>query len=161
MPWSDAIDQPGAAQMQHARALLESRPFLTRVPDDDVRRHGSGPDEHAGSRALPLRRDARCERQLRDGLRAGRPAVHGAHEQDHGIRGSTAWWFNPRTGKATAIGTFPNTGDRTFTPPDPGEIDGSTLDGCSTTGCVAESYEPQRQRQKPTIDGIDIRRYIK
>ena len=36
MPWYDAIDQPGAAQMQHARALLESRPFLTRIPDDDV-----------------------------------------------------------------------------------------------------------------------------
>ena len=36
MPWHEAIDQPGAAQMQHARALLESRPFLTRIPDPDV-----------------------------------------------------------------------------------------------------------------------------
>ena len=33
-----------------------------------------------------------------------------------------AWWFNPRTGKATAIGEFPNTGDRAFTPPDAGEL---------------------------------------
>ena len=33
-----------------------------------------------------------------------------------------AWWFNPRTGKATAIGTFDNTGDRVFTPPDAGEM---------------------------------------
>lgn len=32
-----------------------------------------------------------------------------------------AWWFNPRTGKATAIGVFPNTGERAFMPPDPGE----------------------------------------
>ena len=33
-----------------------------------------------------------------------------------------AWWFNPRDGKATAIGTFPNTGERAFTPPDAGEL---------------------------------------
>ena len=33
-----------------------------------------------------------------------------------------AWWFNPRTGAATAIGTFPNTGERAFTPPDAGEM---------------------------------------
>ena len=36
LPWFDAINQPGDAQMQHARALLESRPYLTRIPDDDV-----------------------------------------------------------------------------------------------------------------------------
>ena len=28
-----------------------------------------------------------------------------------------AWWFNPRDGKATVIGEFPNTGEREFTPP--------------------------------------------
>ena len=33
-----------------------------------------------------------------------------------------AWWFNPRNGAATAIGKFPNTGERAFTPPDVGEM---------------------------------------
>jgi hypothetical protein len=33
----------------------------------------------------------------------------------------TAWWFNPRTGQATAAGEFPNTATREFTPPDEGE----------------------------------------
>ena len=33
-----------------------------------------------------------------------------------------AWWFNPRTGKATAIGTFANTGEHEFVPPTPGEL---------------------------------------
>jgi hypothetical protein len=33
-----------------------------------------------------------------------------------------AWWFNPRTGEATSIGEFPNTGEREFTPPDKGEL---------------------------------------
>jgi hypothetical protein len=36
MPWHEAIDQPGALQMQFARWLMESRPFLTRVPDDSI-----------------------------------------------------------------------------------------------------------------------------
>ena len=36
MPWTEAIEQPGARQMQHARHLLESRPFLTRIPDDSI-----------------------------------------------------------------------------------------------------------------------------
>ena len=36
------------------------------------------------------------------------------------ISGSTAnaWWYNPRTGVATAIGTYSTVGTRTFTPPD-------------------------------------------
>ena len=39
------------------------------------------------------------------------------------IRGRTikAWWFDPRTGKASQIGKFSNTGRREFTPPDIGE----------------------------------------
>ncbi len=36
MPWFEAIDQPGAGQMQYGRWLIESRPFLTRVPDDSI-----------------------------------------------------------------------------------------------------------------------------
>jgi hypothetical protein len=34
--WFSAIDSPGANQIRHARALLESRPFLTRVPDSTL-----------------------------------------------------------------------------------------------------------------------------
>ncbi len=36
MPWFEAIDQPGAGQMQYGRWLMESRPFLSRVPDDSI-----------------------------------------------------------------------------------------------------------------------------
>lgn len=32
-----------------------------------------------------------------------------------------AWWFNPRTGKASTLIEFPNTGERQFIPFDPGE----------------------------------------
>jgi hypothetical protein len=33
-----------------------------------------------------------------------------------------AWWFDPRTGIATFIGTFSNTNEREFTPPSKGEM---------------------------------------
>ena len=36
MPWYEAIDQPGAGQMMYGRLLMESRPFLTRVPDSSI-----------------------------------------------------------------------------------------------------------------------------
>jgi len=32
-PWQEALSFPGAGQLRHLRALMESRPFLTRVPD--------------------------------------------------------------------------------------------------------------------------------
>jgi len=48
MPWYEAIDQPGAGQMQYGRWLIESRPFLTRVPDDSILvPHHSDPDARA------------------------------------------------------------------------------------------------------------------
>jgi hypothetical protein len=31
------------------------------------------------------------------------------------------WWFDPRTGDASEIGTFPTEGERRFVPPDRGE----------------------------------------
>jgi len=39
------------------------------------------------------------------------------------ISGSQAkvWWFNPRTGSATAAGDFPTHGSRQFTPPAEGD----------------------------------------
>jgi hypothetical protein len=32
-PWYEALNLPGAGQMRHVRALIESRPFLSRIPD--------------------------------------------------------------------------------------------------------------------------------
>ena len=36
LPWYEAIKQPGASQMQYGRRLIESRPFLSRIPDDSI-----------------------------------------------------------------------------------------------------------------------------
>ncbi len=119
-PWCEAIVQPGAAQMQHARALLESHPFLTRVPAPDMLVASAfRPRSPVRAAIFP-----RGPGNLRDGVCARRQALH---REDGKISGTqmNAWWFNPRDG--TALGTFDNRGERTFTPPKPGEL----LAGCS------------------------------
>jgi len=121
LPWTDAIDQPGAAQMQHARALLESRPFLTRVPDDTVVVTGPVPTSVPGA--------GRYHFSGTRGQDGSYVMVYAPVGRPFAVRMDVivgpqvvAWWFNPRDGRATRIGSFPNTGERTFTPPDPGEL---------------------------------------
>ena len=142
MPWSEAINQPGAAQMQHARALLESRPFLTRVPDPDVvvatdvptampgagRYHFAATRDSHGSYAMvyaPVGRSFRVRMSKITG-----PQVK-------------AWWFNPRDGQATAIGLFPNTGEHEFTPPQMGEM----TDWVLVLDDAGKKFPPPGQRQ--------------
>ncbi len=119
--WDEAIDSPGAAQMQHARALLESRPFLTRIPDPDVIVASAVPTSvpGAGRYHFAATRDASGSYAM-----VYAPVGRTFSVRMSAITGATvkAWWFNPRTGAATSIGTFPNTGERAFTPPDPGEM---------------------------------------
>jgi hypothetical protein len=49
-----------------------------------------------------------------------------------------AWWFNPRDGRAMRIGSFPNAGERMFTPPDPGEM----LDWVLVLDDASRNYPP-------------------
>ncbi|MHB8956714.1 MAG: glycoside hydrolase family 140 protein [Pirellulaceae bacterium] len=121
MPWFDALEQPGAAQMQYGRWLIESRPFGKRIPDPSViitdRVATSIPG--AGRYHFEATRDA-------DGAYAMvyAPVGRAFRVRMDVIRGAqvNAWWFNPRDGTATAIGTFANQGEREFMPPDRGEM---------------------------------------
>ncbi len=121
MPWFEAIDQPGAAAMRHGRALLESRPFLTRIPDQSILVEDAVPTSvpGAGRYAFVATRDSGGSYAM-----VYAPVGRAFRVRMDAIRGPSvkAWWFNPRTGAATAIGVFPNTGQRLFTPPDPGEM---------------------------------------
>jgi hypothetical protein len=121
LPWTEAIQQPGAGQMVHARRLMESRPYLTRIPDDAVIVTGSVPTAMPGAgryRFTATRDEAGSYAMVYAPV--GRPFQVRMDK----ISGSTvvAWWFNPRTGAATRIGEFPNRGVREFVPPDPGEM---------------------------------------
>jgi len=121
MPWHEAIDQPGAGQMQHARRLLESRPFLTRVPDDSLIVPSDPPTAvpGAGVNRLSATRD-----EAGSYLMVYTPAGRAFGVRTGRLTGDTlrAWWFNPRDGKAQQIGEFPKTDTRRFAPPNPGEM---------------------------------------
>lgn len=143
MPWFEAIDQPGAGQMQHARHLLESRPFLSRVPDDGVIVESSIKTSipGAGSRRFVATRDESGSYAMVYAPIGRSFKVH--MDKISGERVKT-WWFNPRDGNATAIGEFPNTGEREFTPPDKGE----QADWVLVVDDAARAYPPPGQAAK-------------
>jgi hypothetical protein len=107
--------------MQHAKNLLLSRPYLSRVPDDSVivtgavptsvpgtgRYHFTATRDADGSYAMVYAPVGRAFKVRLEVIKA--PQVK-------------AWWFNPRDGKATLIGVFDAKGEREFLPPDPGEM---------------------------------------
>jgi hypothetical protein len=142
MPWHEAIQQPGAAQMQHGKRLILSRPYFTRIPDDDVivtdRVATSVPG--AGRYRFVATRDSAGSYAM-----VYAPLGRAFKVRMNKITGPTvrAWWFNPRTGAAQRIGEFPNTGERTFVPPDAGEV----LDWVLVLDDAAKNYPPPGQIQ--------------
>ena len=142
MPWTEAILQKGAVQMQYGRALMESRPFFTRIPDQNIvvtdRVATSIPG--AGRYQFVATRDS-------EGTYAmvyapiGRPFK----VKMNSIRGPRvkAWWFNPRDGVAQVIGDFANTGEGEFIPPNPGEM----LDWVLVLDDAAKNYNAPGQRK--------------
>jgi hypothetical protein len=137
MPWHEAIDQPGAGQMQHGRRLIESRPSASRVPDDSV----IVPDEvasavpGAGRYRYVATRDAEGRYAM-----VYAPVGRAFRVRMGVLSGDTArgWWYDPRTGQATEIGTFPAEGEREFAPPSPGE----TLDWILVLDDASQGFPP-------------------
>jgi hypothetical protein len=120
MPWSEAIDQPGAGQMIYGRLLMESRPFLSRIPDNSIIVPDVFPTAVPGAGAYQFvaTRDV-------DGTYAmvyvpiGRRFTVNMSV----IKGNevVAWWYNVRNGMATQLGKFSNVGTQSFISPEPGE----------------------------------------
>ncbi len=121
MPWHEAIDRPGAAQMQHGRALIESRPAADRVPDLDILVTDRVPTSvpGAGRYRFAALRDAEGAWAMVYFPVGRAVSVRLAKISGPEVR---AWWFNPRAGTASVIGTFDNNGERTFEPPNRGEL---------------------------------------
>jgi hypothetical protein len=121
MPWSEALQQPGAGQMQFARKLLESRPFLTRIPDDSIIASNRVPTAipGAGRYRFVATRD-----QTGSYAMVYAPVGRKFSVNMDKIRGAEvkATWFNPRDGSTRKLGTFENQGIQEFTPPDYGEM---------------------------------------
>jgi hypothetical protein len=109
-PWYEALHLPGAGQMQFARNLIESRPFLTRIPDQML----ITSEPETGTHHVCATRDA-------DGSYAfiyipgGKPV--GIALEHLAATTLTASWYDPRTGIARICGEFSGKGSHTFTPP--------------------------------------------
>ena len=121
MPWFEAINEPGAGQMQFGRHLIESRPFLTRIPDPSIivtdtvassvpgtgTRHYAATRDSEGTYAMVYAPVGRAFKVRMDKIK-GEKVI--------------GWWFNPRNGHAQKIGEFESKGEREFLPPDNGEL---------------------------------------
>ena len=108
-PWFESLDSPGAQQMTHLKALIESRPALIRIPDQSLVVSGQGEGVHhvQATRAV-------------DGsyafvyIPAGAPVTIDLSKlSDEAL---SAHWYDPRKGETTPIDTFPQTGHRQFAP---------------------------------------------
>jgi len=110
MRWQDALMRPGASQMQYLRALIESRPYLERIPDQSLIAENYDGANH---------------------LRATRGGDYAFIYSPNGLMikvnmgiifGHTvkAYWYDPRNGSTTPIGEYENRGVRSFMPPSGG-----------------------------------------
>jgi len=108
--WTEAIHRPGANQMRYVRALVESRPYLSRVPDQSlVVNELEGADHLSATRG------------------DGYAFIYSAQGRKFTVRMDKlpgarvqAWWYNPRDGASTDAGAFDNTGTHDFTCPSEG-----------------------------------------
>jgi hypothetical protein len=120
-PWPDALELPGAVQLVHLKALVLSRPFLARIPDQSPILAGQG----EGMERLQVTRDGTPGDPDASYLLAYFPSRRGVTLATGMLAGPevAGWWFNPRDGRSTALGRWAREPAREFTPPagPPGE----------------------------------------
>lgn len=104
--WEEAIHRPGAAQMQHVRTLMESRPMLSRVPDQSIVVDPLDGAERIQAMRAPDHLFVYTGSGIAFTVNLGK--ISGAQVK--------AFWFNPRNGASTEIGVFENSGTREFKP---------------------------------------------
>ena len=109
--WQQAMDLPGANQMQYVRKLIESHPMLERIPDQLIIEENSlTPSERiqatrGNDYAFIYSSEGKSFTVLLNKI-----SVKTLH----------AYWYNPRDGKTTDIGIIKNEGTKKFTPPSSG-----------------------------------------
>lgn len=108
MGWREAMDRPGAGQMQYLRALMESRPYFERVPAQEMLVQ----ENRDGSNHMRATRGKRyaflyTPHSMNLAVHLGQLPGEQLHAQ----------WYDPRTGETTEIGIIDNIGDRLFVTP--------------------------------------------
>lgn len=115
IPWYERLDAPGALQMRHVRALVESRAFLTRIPDQSILVGDPGDDDGH----LQATRDAQGSYAMVYSP-LGRPVALDLAVL--GLGPFRAWWYDPRTGEPSpAAESSLAAAVHEFVPPSAGE----------------------------------------
>jgi hypothetical protein len=134
MYWHEAIHRPGANEMRYVRALIESRPILSRVPDPSLVVNAlEGADHITATRG--------------DGYAfiytaQGRPfTVNFGKISGDRLKCS---WFNPRSGDSMDAGEFENKDTHEFTPPS----EGFGSDWVLIMDDAAKGYKPPAGNRK-------------
>jgi hypothetical protein len=105
--WYDAINDPGAGQMQYLKNLILSRPFFERIFEPSmIENNGEKYDFVIASRGKSY---AFIYTYTGRSFDVSMGKISG--------RKVKAWWYNPRSGQVESIGLFANTGIQTFDPP--------------------------------------------
>ena len=109
--WVDALYRPGGRQMMFLRRLVESRPYFSRVPDQNL----IFTNEESGARHMQATRD-------REGSFAFVfvPSMDQSFTVDLSKLSSSkvrAWWYDTRTGVGTLIGIIDRSPRGFTTPP--------------------------------------------
>jgi len=97
--WKEALDDEGATYMGYVAKLMRSRPLLNRVPDPSIIKTGH---------AISTRGVGYAFIYLPKG---GEITVNLGKISGTQVK---AWWFNPKTGDAQEIKTYPNEGTQLF-----------------------------------------------
>jgi hypothetical protein len=106
--WYDVLDLPGAGDLIHARRLIESRPFLSRVPDQSLIVPSYFPETDYVAATMG------------DGYAFVYFPTGWSAEillDKIGAKTITAYWYDPRNGEAKLIENIPGSGVRKFIPP--------------------------------------------
>jgi len=108
--WRETMDAPAAQQMKHLKNLVLSRPYLDRVPDQQLIAETFAVADHVSAA------------RGRDYAFFYAPTGKAFTVRLGKISGKTvkAQWYDPREGTYTAVGEIPNSGTRRFTPPTSG-----------------------------------------
>ncbi len=112
-PWYESLDLPGAGEMKHVRTLMESRPYLDRVPDQSliVSENPADYTQHMqatrGKNYAFIYSGSGLPIEVKMGVISGKKV--------------RTYWYNPRNGETTPLGVFINEKTRLFTPPSRGE----------------------------------------
>lgn len=114
-PWYEAMDLPGAKQLAHVKALLFSRPFLTRIPDQTVIYSGLS----GGLEYVSVTRDGTPGKNNASYVMAYFPQSATVTLKTERLTGKTicGWWFNPRDGSVQSLGEFEKAKRKEFSPP--------------------------------------------